>query len=88
MVPVFEEMLAHAVAEEEVRAELSAALAPTWASLVVLVGGPLCYLCWLAVSGRLFAQLEVPGARAVAAVGALLFAAGVAVVAWMMRGRR
>lgn len=88
MVPVFEELLAHAVAEEEVRAELSAALAPTWASLTVLVGGPLCYLAWLAASGRFFTQLQAPGARAVAAMGAVLFAAGLAVVAWMMRGRR
>ena len=40
MLPVFEELLVHATAEEQAAAELQTALAPVRASMVVLVGAP------------------------------------------------
>jgi Flp pilus assembly protein TadB len=86
VLPVFEELVVFASAEEQARAELRMATAQVRASLWVLVGGPIAYLAWSVATGRFLALMSLPGGAAVAAVGAFLFILGVAAMAWM--GRR
>lgn len=88
MLPVFEELAVHAAAEEAAAAELRTALAPVRASMTVLVGGPVAYLAWSVVTGRLARLLAVPGGLWMAAVGGALFVAGIGAMVALVRMRR
>ncbi|HEX2152670.1 MAG TPA: type II secretion system F family protein [Acidimicrobiia bacterium] len=89
MLPVFEELLVHATAEQEAAAELSTALAPVRASMSVLVGAPVSYLVWSGLTGRLARLLSLPGGLWISVVGWFLFAAGITVMILLTKlGRR
>lgn len=89
MLPIFEELLVHAAAEQAAAAELRAALAPVRASMTVLVGAPAAYLVWSAVTGRLARLLSLPGGLGITVVGCLLFVVGISVMVVLVRvGRR
>lgn len=87
MLPVFEELLIHAAAEEAVAAELRTALAPVRASMTVLVGGPVAYLLWSLVSGRLGRLIALPGGLWLTAIGGTLFVAGIVTMLGLVRRR-
>lgn len=87
MLPVFEELMVHAAAEDAARAELRIALAPVRASMVVLAGAPLLYLMWSLASGRMARLLARPGGMWLTAVGGVLFLAGVAAML-LLAGRK
>lgn len=88
MLPVFEELLVHATAEEQAAAELQTALAPVRASMVVLVGAPAAYLVWSAATGRLTRLVALPGGLWLAAVGGVLFVAGIGAMFALTRSVR
>jgi Flp pilus assembly protein TadB len=86
MLPVFEELVALATADEQGRAEVRTATAQVRASMWVLIGGPLAYMVWSIVSGRLGELVALPGGLLLATLGGGLFMIGTALMAWM--GRR
>lgn len=88
MLPVFEELMVHAAAQETATTELRSALAPVKASMVVLVGGPVVYLVWSLTSGRLARLLSLPGGLWLGAVGLVLFLGGVTVMILLSRRAR
>lgn len=88
LVPVFEELVVHAVAEEEVAVEMRTATAQVRASMLVLVGGPVAYLAWSAGSGRLGELLGLPGGAVLASLGGALFTTGIVVMLLVARGIR
>lgn len=85
MLPVFEELTSHAAANEAAADELRSALAPVRASMAVLVGGPVAYLAWAALTGRLMRMLSQPGGAWMAAVGGSLFLAGIGAMVVLAR---
>jgi Flp pilus assembly protein TadB len=85
MLPLFEELLIKATADEAARAEMRAALAPVRASMTVLVGGPVVYLVWSAATGRLGRLLAMPGGVYLTLGGGVVFALGVLAMLWMAR---
>jgi len=88
MLPVFEEMLIQATADEMAAAEMKAALAPVHASMAVLVGGPVAYLTWSVATGRMSRLLAMPAGVWLTLAGGLLFAGGILAMLWMSRGSR
>lgn len=86
MIPVFEEMVVIATADEMSQAELRTATAQVRASMWVLIGGPLLYLAWALATGRLERLMGLPGGAVVGSVGAGLFLTGVVAMLWV--GRR
>jgi Flp pilus assembly protein TadB len=88
MLPVFEELLIHAAAEEAVAAEMRTALAPVRASMTVLVGGPVGYLAWSLVSGRFGRLIALPGGLWLTVIGATLFVAGIVTMLVLARRRK
>lgn len=87
MVPVFEEILAHAAAEEMAADEARAALAPVGASMTVLIGAPAAYLAWSAATGRLARLVAVPGGALLSVAGGLLMSLGVCLMLVLARRR-
>lgn len=87
LIPVFEELALHAVAEAQVEAEIRAATAQVKMSLVVLAGAPTAYLAWGIASGRLLRLLALPGGAVVGAGGAVLFLVGLIVMLLVARRR-
>lgn len=85
MLPLFEELLIQATADEAAGAELKAAVAPVRASMTVLVGGPIAYLAWSAVTGRLERLLAMPGGVYLTVGGGVIFALGIVTMLWMAR---
>lgn len=88
MLPLFEELLIQATADEAAGAEMKAALAPVRASMTVLVGGPVGYLVWSAATGRLERLLAMPGGVYLTLGGGVVFALGVFAMLWMARAAR
>lgn len=88
MLPLFEELLIQATADEAAGAELKAALAPVRASMTVLVGGPVVYLVWSAATGRLVRLLAMPGGTYLTMVGGIVFCLGITAMLWMTRAAR
>lgn len=86
MLPVFEELVALAAADEGGRAEVRTATAQVRASMWVLIGGPLAYMVWSVTTGRLGPMVASPGGFLLASLGGGLFTIGTALMAWM--GRR
>ena len=86
MLPVFEELVALATADEQGRAEVRTATAQVRASMWVLIGGPLTYMVWSLVTGRLGQLVTMPGGLLLATLGGGLFTIGTALMAWV--GRR
>lgn len=87
MLPVFEEILVIASAEEAVGAELRTSTAQVRASMWVLVGGPTAYMVWTMVTGRFGRLLAAPGGAVMSAVGMGLFVVGVVAMVVMARRR-
>ena len=85
MLPVFEELVVLAATEEKRAEDLKVATAQIRASMWVMVGGPLGYLTWLLITGRLSRLLTIPGGSLLGVVGAVLFLTGLAVMGWMAR---
>lgn len=88
MLPVFEELLLQATANEAAGAEMKAAVAPVRASMTVLVGGPMAYLAWSAATGRLGRLLAMPGGIYLTVGGGVVFAMGIVAMVWMARTAR
>lgn len=88
MLPLFEEMLIQATADEVAAAEMKAALAPVRASMTVLVGGPVAYLAWSVATGRMGRLLAMPAGAWLTVGGGFLFAGGILAMLWMLRGSR
>jgi hypothetical protein len=86
MLPVFEELVALATADEQGQAEVRTATAQVRASMWVLIGGPLTYMVWSLVTGRLGQLVTMPGGLLLATLGGGLFTIGTALMAWV--GRR
>jgi Flp pilus assembly protein TadB len=86
MLPLFEELVALATADEQGRAEVLTATAQVRASMWVLIGGPLAYMVWSVVNGRLGQLVTLPGGLLLATIGSGLFAIGTTLMTWM--GRR
>lgn len=88
MVPIFEELVVHASAEEAARAEMRAAVAPVKASMTVMVGAPVAYMVWSAATGRLARLMALPGGVWLASIGGALFLFGVLMMVIMARRAR
>lgn len=88
MLPVFEELLVHASAQEAAAAEVRTALAPVRASMTMLAGAPLLYLIWSLATGRLGRLLARPGGLWLGGVGTGLFGAGILLMVWLARRGR
>lgn len=88
MLPIFEELVIHAAAEEAVAAELRTALAPVRASMTILAGAPVAYLMWSAGTGRLSRLLALPGGLVLATLGTFLFLTGIVTMAVLVGSRR
>lgn len=88
MLPLFEELLIQATADEAAGAEMKAAVAPVRASMTVLVGGPVAYLAWSAATGRLGRLLAMPGGIYLTVGGGVIFGLGVVTMLWMARAAR
>lgn len=88
MLPIFEELVVHASAQEAAEAEIRTAVAPVKASMAVMVGGPIAYMVWSAVSGRLARLLATPGGMWLGLAGGALFTVGVVSMLVMARRRR
>lgn len=87
MLPVFEEMLVLASAGEQAQAEMRTATAQVRASMWVLVGGPVAYMAWAAATGTLGRLVALPGGGVLAALGSVLFMAGVITMVLIARRR-
>ncbi|MFP3915413.1 MAG: type II secretion system F family protein [Actinomycetota bacterium] len=88
MLPIFEELMVHAAAQDAAASELRTALAPVRASMTLLVGAPLIYLGWSVATGRMARLLALPGGMWLAAVGTGLFAAGIGTMLALARAGR
>lgn len=86
MLPVFEELVALASADEQGKAEVRTATAQVRASMWVLIGGPLAYMASSMITGRLGQMVASPGGLVLASLGGGLFTIGTALMVWM--GRR
>lgn len=87
MLPVFEEMLVLASAGEQAQAEMRTATAQVRASMWVLVGGPVAYMAWAVATGTLGRLVALPGGGVLAALGSVLFMAGVITMVLIARRR-